>query len=249
MIVLAKCQLFFERSSLIKRKKLMPIEKQYTKYFKNRDSIGNEVLGSMATDRWRSDSKLLGVTLSRYKFVSKMFTDFDSVLEIGAADAWYSRLVFNEVRKLTLSDFDQIWLDDFNSQEVYLNSSTEYLIHNFVDAKLNRLFEGVYALDVLEHINPSDQSRFLTNVCSSLVPYGAAIFGMPSIESQVYASEGSKLGHVNCQSGAQLKENLKKYFNNVFIFSMSDEVIHTGFMPMAHYLLALCTNPKNFSDL
>jgi hypothetical protein len=234
---------------LIKRNNKEPIEKQYTQSFKNRDSIGNEVLGSMATSRWRSDSKLLGVTLSRYKFVSKMFAGFESVLEIGAADAWYSRLVFNEVRKLTLSDFDPIWLDDFNSREVYFNSSTEYLIHNFVDAKLNRFFEGVYALDVLEHISPSDQSRFLTNVCASLVPHGTAIFGMPSIESQVYASEGSKLGHVNCQSGTQLKENLKKYFHNVFIFSMSDEVVHTGFTPMAHYLLALCTNPKKISDL
>ncbi len=233
----------------IKRNNIEPIEKQYTQYFKNRDSIGNEVLGSMATDRWRSDSKLLGVTLSRYKFVSKMFAGFESVLEIGAADAWYSRLVFNEVRKLTLSDFDPIWLDDFNSREVYFNSPTEYLIHNFVDAKLNRFFEGVYALDVLEHISPGDQSGFLTNVCASLVPHGAAIFGMPSIESQVYASEGSKLGHVNCQSGTQLKENLKKYFHNVFIFSMSDEVVHTGFTPMAQYLLALCTNPKKISDL
>ena len=66
---------------------------------------------------------------------------------------------------------------------------------------------------------------------------------MPSLESQIYASEGSKIGHVNCQSGDVLKNNLKKYFHNVFIFSMSDEVVHTGFTPMAHYLLALCVTP------
>jgi hypothetical protein len=78
----------------------------------------------------------------------------------------------------------------------------------------------------------------------SLTPSGCAIFGMPSKESQIYASETSKIGHVNCQSGEELRENLKKYFTNVFIFSMSDEVVHTGFTPMAHYLLALCTNPK-----
>lgn len=221
-----------------------PIEKQYTKLFEDRDSIGNEVLGSMATSRWRSDSKLLGVTLSRYKFVSKMFANFDSVLEIGAADAWYSRVVFNEVQKLTLSDFDEIWLDDFKTQEIYRKSGTEYLVHNFVDSQLNKVFEGVYALDVLEHIRPNDQGNFLSNVCSSLLPYGVAIFGMPSAESQIYASEGSKAGHVNCQSGEELKKNLKEYFQNVFIFSMSDEVVHTGFTPMAHYLLALCVNPK-----
>ena len=232
----------------IKKKNSMPIEKQYSKYFENRDAIGNEVLGSMATDRWRSDSKLLGVTLSRYKFVSKMFAGFESVLEIGAADGWYSRLVFNEVRTLTLSDFDQIWLDDFESQSVYASSGTEYLIHDFVKSKLSRVFNGIYALDVLEHIQPKNQRHFLSNVCSSLLPHGVAIFGMPSAESQVYASEGSKVGHVNCQSGNELKENLSGYFNNVFVFSMSDEVVHTGFMPMAHYLLALCVNPKDKTE-
>jgi 2-polyprenyl-3-methyl-5-hydroxy-6-metoxy-1,4-benzoquinol methylase len=228
----------------IKKKISKPIEKQYAKYFENRDAIGNEVLGSMATNRWRSDSKLLGVTLSRYKFVSKMFGGFESVLEIGAADGWYSRVVLNEVRTLTLSDFDQIWLDDFESQSVYASSGTEYLIHDFVKSKLNRVFDGIYALDVLEHIQPKNQRQFLSNVCSSLLPLGVAIFGMPSAESQVYASEGSKTGHVNCQSGNELKENLSGHFNNVFIFSMSDEVVHTGFTPMAQYLLALCVSPK-----
>ena len=221
-----------------------PIEKQYSKYFENRDSVGNEVLGSMATNRWRTDSKLLGVTLSRYKFVSKMFTNFNSVLEVGAADGWYSRVVFNEVNKLTLSDFDEIWLDDFKSQEIYRESDTEYLVHNFVDSKLDRVFNGIYALDVLEHVLPSDQSNFLSHVCSSLETDGVAIFGMPSAESQMYASAASKAGHVNCQSGDELKKNLEEYFENVFIFSMSDEVVHTGFTPMAHYLLALCVNPK-----
>src|SRR5262249_47894355 len=37
---------------------------------------------------------------------------------------------------------------------------------------------------------------------------------------------------------------LEKYFAHVFIFSMNDEVVHTGFSPMAHYLFALCSVPK-----
>lgn len=219
-----------------------PIEKQYSKYFVDRDSIGNETLGTMATNRWRSDSKMLGVTLSRYKFVSKMFTGFNSVLEVGAGDAWYSRVVLNEVGTLTLSDFDEIFLEDFERQEIYYNRA-HYIVHNFTENLLGELFDGIYALDVLEHILPVDQDNFLSNICKSLPPTGCAIFGIPSAESQIYASEASKLGHVNCQSGEELRGNLKKYFANVFIFSMSDEVVHTGYTQMAHYLLALCTNP------
>jgi hypothetical protein len=67
---------------------------------------------------------------------------------------------------------------------------------------------------------------------------------MPSLESQAHASPQSKAGHVNCKSGPELRKAMEKYFHSVFVFSMNDEVVHTGFYPMAHYLLALCTHPK-----
>ena len=68
--------------------------------------------------------------------------------------------------------------------------------------------------------------------------------GMPSLESQTYASPQSKKGHVNCKSGNEFKQLFKKYFHNVFLFSMNDEVVHTGYNKMAHYLMLLCTNKK-----
>jgi hypothetical protein len=71
------------------------------------------------------------------------------------------------------------------------------------------------------------------------MPHGIAIFGMPSLESQSYASPQSKAGHVNCKSGDALRAVLERYFHTVFVFSMNDEVVHTGFYPMAHYLLAV----------
>ena len=41
---------------------------------------------------------------------------------------------------------------------------------------------------------------------------------------------------------------LKNYFENVFLFSMNDEVVHTGFTPMAHYLFAVCCQKKTGED-
>ena len=37
----------------------------------------------------------------------------------------------------------------------------------------------------------------------------------------------------------EFKRFMQRYFHNVFLFSMNDEVVHTGFYPMAHYLIAL----------
>jgi len=49
---------------------------------------------------------------------------------------------------------------------------------------------------------------------------------------------------VNCKSGPQLKSLLQNYFEHVFLFSMNDEVVHTGYYPMAHYLIAVCCGKK-----
>ena len=66
---------------------------------------------------------------------------------------------------------------------------------------------------------------------------------MLSLESQLHASQASKEGHVNCKSGPELQATLSRYFANVVVFSMNDEVIHTGYQKMSHYLMALCFGP------
>ena len=97
----------------------------------------------------------------------------------------------------------------------------------------------MYSVDVLEHIQSSDEGAFLGNIAASLDTGGVCIVGTPSLESQIYASEGSKAGHVNCKTAESLKSVMSTYFQNVFIFGMNDEVLHTGYARMSHYLFAL----------
>ena len=117
-------------------------------------------------------------------------------------------------------------------------------VHDIVLTPLPRKHDALYTLDVLEHINPADEAAFLENLCASLSENGLLMVGTPSLESQPYASPPSKAGHINCKSGKELKALLERYFTHVFMFSMNDEVVHTGFLPMAHYLFALCAQPK-----
>ena len=84
----------------------------------------------------------------------------------------------------------------------------------------------------------------MKNIVNSLSENAPLIIGTPSIYSQTYASPPSKEGHVNCKNYQELKRLMSEYFNNVFIFSMNDEVVHTGFSPMANYYLALCCSKK-----
>ncbi len=199
--------------------------------------------GLMSSSTWQGDPRRLTFLLSRYKFVSKMFEGQARVLEVGCADAFGSRVVRQTVESLTASDFDPVFIKDAR-QIADHRWPIEFAVHDMVKEPMDGAFTAAFALDVLEHIQPLHEERFLMNFCASLTANGVAIFGMPSIESQEYASKASREGHVNCQSGAQLRDTLLQHFDHVFMFSMNDEVVHTGFFPMAHYLLALCITPR-----
>ena len=62
---------------------------------------------------------------------------------------------------------------------------------------------------------------------------------MPSLESQRYASKESKEGHINCQNKGELYQSLSESFKTVTMLSMNDEILHTGFGPMSHYLIGI----------
>jgi cyclopropane fatty-acyl-phospholipid synthase-like methyltransferase len=108
---------------------------------------------------------------------------------------------------------------------------------------MSKIFDGIFSLDILEHIEKSDEDKFMRNTLDSLSKNGVCIGGMQSLESQVYASEISKK-QVNCKSGNEFKSFMKKYFDRVMMFLMNDEFIHTGYMPMSQNLLAVCMYPK-----
>ncbi|MDA2955670.1 MAG: class I SAM-dependent methyltransferase [Actinomycetota bacterium] len=218
-------------------------ESQYDACLEIEDDIGRTSLGIMRNHDWSVDPRRFAFTFSRYKFVSKMFEGFDQVLEIGCGDAFATRIVQQSVKHVTAIDFDPMFIDDIKKR-LDLKWPLEAIVHDILSEPMNNQFDGVFSLDVLEHIDESNDNTFLKNVCKSLKEHGTFIVGMPSLESQVYASVASKIGHVNCKSGPDLRDLLKKYFHSVFMFSMNDEVLHTGFFPMSHYLLAVCCDKK-----
>jgi cyclopropane fatty-acyl-phospholipid synthase-like methyltransferase len=172
-----------------------------------------------------------------------MLDGHDKVLEIGCADAFGTRIVQQAVGDVTAVDFDPVFIADVQART---NPSwpLKSFVHDMLDAAVPGQFDAIYSLDVLEHIAPESEAVFLENALQSLTQHGVMIIGMPSLESQTHASPQSKAGHVNCKSGKDLKAVLENYFHNVFLFSMNDETVHTGFYPMAHYLIALCCAKK-----
>jgi 2-polyprenyl-3-methyl-5-hydroxy-6-metoxy-1,4-benzoquinol methylase len=208
-----------------------------------RAKIGDTRLGLMNNQCWHEDPRRMLFSMSRYKFVSKMFSGRSNVLEVGCGDGFMARIVRQEVGRLTITDYDPLFIDEFNATKDPA-WPIEARTHDMLAGPLAGAFDAAYSLDVLEHIPSDREDAFIGNIAASLADAGALIIGMPSLESQAYASPYSRAGHVNCKTAPDLKRTMERHFEQVFIFSMNDEVVHTGYQKMAHYLLALCCGMK-----
>jgi cyclopropane fatty-acyl-phospholipid synthase-like methyltransferase len=210
-------------------------EPQYQECIEAVTERGFERLGLRSSQSWHDDPKHLLFRLSRYKFVAKMLSGSEHVLEIGCGDAFGTRLVQQEVKALSATDFDAVFIKDVEARMVE-RWRFPVFTHDLLDGPIAGSYDGIYALDVLEHIAQKDEHTFLKNAFAPLTEHGVGIIGMPSLESQAYASPTSRAGHVNCKSLPQLKALMQTFFHNVFMFSMNDEVVHTGHHAMAQVL-------------
>jgi SAM-dependent methyltransferase len=201
-------------------------------------------LGPSTAASYVGDPRHLAFVSSRYKFVGKMLEGFERVLEVGCGDAFGAPFVAQAVGELICTDIDEPLLEDNRLRcAPFANIAFEYF--DFREKPLCPMVDGLYLIDVLEHIFPKEEEQFCINVFGSLKPHGVAVVGVPNITGEAYASPMSKLGHVNLKDDRQFRETLKRYFHNVFLFSMNDEVIHTGYRPMSHYLFAICCEPRH----
>ncbi len=218
-------------------------EPQYHVHIVQRNRHGPTLLGLQASYTWHDDPKALFFSMSRYKFVSKMLAGRQNVAELGCGDGTGARLVQQTVKHLVVTDFDPIYIEDINAR-ANVEWPLEAFVHDITKAPLPRKFDAIYTLDMMEHIHPKKEPAAIKNVIKSLKSTGAFIVGIPSLGSQKYAHPKSLEGHINCKNGEEFKSDLLKWFHNVFVFSMNDEVVHTGFFPMANYFFGICCQPK-----
>lgn len=208
------------------------------------DKVNHITLGAYTTHALLSDPKRFGFMMARHKFVGKMLAGFERVLEIGCQEGFTSLVVAQHVKNLVSVDFVEEHIAEAKKYVLPFVENVEFRGADILDGPITPTFTGAFSLDVFEHIDPAQAHVYMRNVAASLVEDGVFVLGVPSLESQQYASPPSRAGHINCMSGADLHETCKTYFRNVFMFGMNDEVLHTGFLPMCHYLLALCVGPK-----
>jgi 2-polyprenyl-3-methyl-5-hydroxy-6-metoxy-1,4-benzoquinol methylase len=192
-----------------------------------------------------TDPKHLGFQIARHKIVGKILNGKKQVLEIGCQDGFGTYIVSKNVERILAVDIESNHIEEAQTLWHEYKSEFEFLQGDITQLDLEyKEFEACYMMDVFEHIDPKESDIFLQAVIKNLSRTGIVVIGMPTKESQKFASEFSKLGHVNLFTISEAKSYFAKFFEYVFIFGMNDEMINLNYEPLNQYMIAILAGIK-----
>lgn len=201
-------------------------------------------LGPWTTYSLLHDPKHMGFVLARYKFPAKMFDGFNNAIEVGCGDAFGTPIVAQHVKNVLAIEPDGRHIES-NKKRLAKVSNIEFRQGTIQDLHLPKeSFDGAYSIDVIEHLDNHLNDPFVASQAQILKKDGVCIIGTPNITANEYASERSRVQHINLHSQKSLNALMSKYFKRVFMFGMNDEVLHTGYAPMCHYIFGMGVGVK-----
>ena len=186
---------------------------------------------------FRHSPRRLLHSMSYYKFASKLIGPGKRVLDVGCGEGLGTWLlgVENGFARGVDTDADAVAVAARNFGH---DPRVEFAAEDFLAAPSHE-WDAVVNFDVIEHILPANVGAFWGRLAGCLAYDGIAVVGTPNVTSDQYAGPVTRAGHVNLYSGERLESEMKEHFHHAFMFGANDEVVHTGFLPMAHYLIAV----------
>ena len=214
------------------------------KWFGFKKLLGNEAVtfGPYFSYQLKHSPRHILFSLAYHKFAAKMIGQGKKILDVGSSEGLGTMLLADGASRVLGIDIDGPAIEV--AQRNFGGGTVEFRQADILADSLGEMFDGVVSFDVIEHIYPERAAAYLKKIGEALHDDGVAIIGTPNIAGDRYASETTRAGHVNLYDAQRLQREMAEHFRHVFLFSVNDEMVHTGFTPMAHYLLAMGAGPK-----
>lgn len=216
----------------------MDVKQKYNEEIQKYFEVEELKLGPWISETMRCDPKHMVFVLSRYKFAAKMLEGRERVMEVGCGDGFGVPITAQAVKeKLYVVDWEERLIQSNKERLGFLNH-VEFIQNDMNISPVDAKVSAIYNIDVIEHVDPEKEDDFMQNMIKSYERKEDAvmIIGTPNLAAAAYASPLSAALHINLKDHKSLKELLNRYFHNVFLFGMNDEVVHTGYAPMCQYI-------------
>lgn len=209
-----------------------------------RDKVGN--VKSMLTDvegiSYKDSPIDFFILLARYKFAARLLRKNQRVIDVGCGKGYGSVFLSKYAQSVVAVDQDEDLILQ-NSTEHSNEKSLEFKTMDLLSPSKDLLgqYDALVSMDVIEHFHKEDIPKAVENYSKLLKDDGFAIIGTPNIASRGFASQRRIDTHPFEFDADGFENTLKKSFKNVFLFSMTDEIVSTQFNGLSWYLMALCT--------
>ena len=211
-------------------------------FFRNLDGSIREILDNVEGIVFNESPLDFFILLARYKFAIRFIKKTNKVIDVGCGHGLGSVFLSKYANLIIGADQDK--------ELVNKNTSNYKKIKNLQFKHFDLLkpsksffnkFDVVISMDVIEHFNKRKMGTVVDSYYNLLNSDGFAIIGTPNIASRPYASQRRIDTHEFEFTRDEFEKTLLKKFKNVFIFSMTDEVVSTSFPNMAWFFIAICT--------
>lgn len=210
--------------------------------FRNPDGSVRNVLENVEGIVFNENPLDFFIILARYKFGTRFIKKNHKVIDVGCGHGLGSVFLSKYAKEITGVDLDKDLVETNNSnykkiknlqfKEFDLLKPSKFLVNKF---------DVVVSMDVIEHFKKQKLGTVVDSYYNLLNSDGFAIIGTPNIASRPYASQRRLDTHEFEFTRDEFEKTLLKKFKNVFIFSMTDEVVSTSFPNMAWFFIAICT--------
>ncbi len=206
-------------------------------------SLGRDrlLLGPYFSYQFTHSPRRILHAMSYYKFAAKTIGPGQSVLEIGCSEGLGTLILAETACDCLGIDTDREAVKI--AGEAFSGDKLRFRHADIFTMPPGR-FNAAVSLDVIEHIPRRRENAFIAAVKANLDEDGIFIVGTPNSVSSAHASAVTRQGHINLYDAQRLKDLLKRHFEGVLLFCANDEVVHTGFTHMAHYLIGVGIIPK-----
>lgn len=169
--------------------------------------------------------------LARYKFIGRLAKKDWRILEIGCGTGYGANFLSQFVSYLNACELDKVVLDD--AKKRFKKNNLEYSYE-----PLHKEYDAVVSLEVIEHMDKKAGGVLLDTIYASLKKNGVAFISTPRKVDN--PSENRKKYHIYEYTYNDLLETLESKFEQVLIFSQTDEIISTQNRDSAWNYIAVC---------